>query len=107
MQTSIAHTINLIAGHPTRIGYHYLALAVSIALRDGYPARGLTTVLYPQIAVVAESTPTNVSRDIARAVDDCWDHGDGKELERITGRHLAEKPTPGEVIYYLLQHLTD
>lgn len=61
MQTSITHTIGLIAGHPTHIGYHYLALAVSIALRDGYPARGLTTVLYPQIAVVTESTPTNVS----------------------------------------------
>ena len=107
MQKSIYHTIHLLAGHPTRIGYRYLALAVSISIREGYPARSLTTSLYPQVAAQSGAAASNVAREIARAVDDCWDYGDHKALELIAGWRLAEKPTPGEVIYYLTQYLSD
>lgn len=106
MKESIETLIYWIAGRPTRVGYRYLAAAVEIVLQDGYPIRSLTTSLYPKIAEMTDSTTHSVARGLARAVDDCWEHGNRRALEQIVGRRLLEKTSPGEMIYYLVQYLS-
>ncbi|WP_434310665.1 sporulation initiation factor Spo0A C-terminal domain-containing protein [Hominifimenecus sp. rT4P-3] len=97
-----------IAGRPTAIGYKQLARAVTFVLQSGATGdRNLTTVIYPQIAKDMDSTPQTVARNIARAVEDCWEHGDRKKLEEIVGHRLSEKPSPGELIHYICRYYID
>lgn len=107
MPQSIDSCIGRIAGHPTHIGYQYLSKAVHLVLQYGYPTRSLTIFLYPKISEETGATAHNVARAIARAVEDCWEHGSRRELEKVAGRHLPEKPTPGELVYYLVRYLCD
>ncbi|WP_434311485.1 sporulation initiation factor Spo0A C-terminal domain-containing protein [Hominifimenecus sp. rT4P-3] len=106
MKESIETLIYWIAGRPTRVGYRYLTAAIEIVLEDGYPIRSLTTSLYPKIAERTGATTHSVARGLARAVDDCWEYGNRNALEQLVGRRLLEKPSPGEMIYYLVRYLS-
>lgn len=104
-QKEIYQLIVTISGRPASVGYRQLTRAVALVVqRKEFPVRCLTSELYPEIARDTHSSPQNVARNIARAVEDCWEHGNRKELERIAGRHLTEKPSPGEMILYLFNY---
>ncbi len=104
---TIDTTVYKLSGHPTLTGYKQLATAVQYCLEDGaFPARNLTVTLYPRIAASLCQTPRSVARSISRAVDDCWEYGDRKVLEGIAGRRIREKPTPGEMIFFLYRYLS-
>lgn len=108
MYTKLVKSVILrIAGRPTAIGYRQLTKAVALVYQSGGTDRNLTTVIYPQIAKEMGSTPQTVARNIARAVEDCWEHGDRKNLEGIARRRLNEKPSPGELIHYIYQYCAD
>lgn len=97
-----------ISGRPASVGYRQLTRAVALVVqKKEFPVRCLTSLLYPEIAKESGSSPQNVARNIARAVEDCWEHGNRKELERIAGRRLSEKPSPGEMILYLYNYCLD
>lgn len=103
---AICQTIWRIAGRPTMTGYQQLTLAVFLVLRQGaFPVRRLTKQLYPQVAHMTGQSSQSISRSIARAAADCWDHGSRRELERIAGHRLTEKPSPGELIFYLYRYI--
>lgn len=102
---SIETTIQSISGRPTMKGYRYLQLAVELCLEAGsFPNRRVIRELYEQIGEREHTTTGNVARNIARATDDCWDHGEPDELRKVVGRKLADKPTPAELIYYLFRY---
>ncbi len=102
----IQRLIIRISGRPSSIGCRQLSQAVALLLqRDSFPDRSLMSDLYPQIARLNHSTTQNVARNIARAAEACWEYGDRAELERVAGRRLPEKPTPGELLFYLYQYL--
>ncbi|WP_434310787.1 sporulation initiation factor Spo0A C-terminal domain-containing protein [Hominifimenecus sp. rT4P-3] len=104
-QKEIYRLVVGISGRPASVGYRQLTRAiVSVVQKKEFPIRCLTSVLYPEIAKETGSTPQNVARNIARAVEDCWEHGNRKELERIAGRRLTEKPSPGELILYFYNY---
>ena len=101
MYTKLVKSVILrIAGRPTAIGYRQLTKAVTLVYQSGGTDR-------PQIVEEMGSTPQTVARNIARAVEDCWEHGDRKNLEGIARRRLNEKPSPGELIYYIYQYCAD
>lgn len=104
---SIESTIQAISGHPTMLGYQYLQDAVSLCIEAGsFPNRQVIQVLHQSIAEKYGTGTGNVARNIARATDDCWDHGDQEELRNIVGHKLADKPSPAELIYYLFRYLS-
>ena len=98
--------ITRISGRPGSIGSRQLAQAVALLLQSPtFPNRSLMADLYPKIARLNNTTTQNVARNIARAAEACWEYGDRKELERVAGRRLLEKPTPGELLFYLYHYL--
>lgn len=104
-QKEIYRLVVGISGRPTSTGYRQLTLAIALVVqKKEFPIRCLTSILYPEVAKETGSTSQNVARNIARAVEDCWEHGDRKEMERIAGRRLTEKPSPGELILYFYNY---
>lgn len=104
---SIECAVQLISGHPTMLGYQYLQAAVQLCLEENaFPNRQVIRVLYQQIAQKFQTNTGNVARSIARATDDCWDHGDPDQLKKVVGHKLADKPAPAELIYYLYRYLS-
>ena len=102
---SIESIVMSIAGHPTSTGYLYLSCAVQEVIDQGkFLPRSLMKTIYQPIAARFGTSTGNVARNIARAVDDCWDYGNRAQLNTIANRTLTEKPTPGELILYLTHH---
>ena len=98
--------ITRISGRPGSVGSRQLTQAVALLLQNAsFPDRSLMAELYSQIARINGTTTQNVARTRARAAEACWESGDRKELERIAGRRLLEKPTPGELLFYLYHYL--
>lgn len=105
--SSIELIIQSISGHPTMLGYQYLQYAVELCLElNSFPNRKVIQILYQQVAQNFHTSTGNVARNIARATDDCWDHGDLEQLKKIVGHRLSDKPTPAELIYYLFRYLS-
>ncbi|MDC7288460.1 sporulation initiation factor Spo0A C-terminal domain-containing protein [Blautia schinkii] len=96
-----------IAGHPCNKSYYHLALVVYYSCQvEFYAYFSLERQIYPLVANETGVSTKAISRNVARAADDCWDYGDRKRLESIAGRTLFEKPTPKELIFYLCAFLT-
>ncbi|WP_434310531.1 sporulation initiation factor Spo0A C-terminal domain-containing protein [Hominifimenecus sp. rT4P-3] len=105
---SIESVILSIAGHPTSTGYLYLGCAVQAVIDQGqFLPRSLMKTIYQPIAARFGTSTGNVARNIARAVDDCWDYGDRTKLNAIAKRNLTEKPTPGELILFLTHYCSN
>ena len=94
--------LDRVAKHRTRIGYGYLETAVELVIRKGvFPAKGLMK-LYGEIAEREKKSARTVSRDIARAVEDLWECGDVKLLDR----QMISGTSPGETIFLLANYLS-
>ena len=94
------------AKHRTRIGYGYLETAVELVIRKGvFPAKGLMK-LYGEIAEREKKSARTVSRDIARAVEDLWECGDVKLLQKLLDRQMISGTSPGETIFLLANYLS-
>ena len=69
-QKEIYQLIVTISGRPASVGYRQLTRAVALVVqRKEFPVRCLTSELYLEIARDTHSSPQNVARNIARAVD--------------------------------------
>lgn len=99
-----------IGGNLTQKCYGYLIASVRYSLGLGeFPRGALTKQFYPAVAeymgLNGKKPGVAVSRAVARAAADTWDHGNKKRLQEIAGREWTGKPTPGELIYFLRKEL--
>ncbi len=89
-------------GVPAHIkGYHYLRLAILLAVRDPYILHAVTKELYPSIAKQNETTSPRVERAIRHAIELAWDRGDVDVLDSYFGCTVQPskgKPTNSEFI---------
>lgn len=100
--------VTLIAGNVTRCGYGFLSTSAEIvALRGSYPRGRLAKDVYAQVAAIHGISADLVARDVARAVEDIWEHGDRASLEMILKHKAVTKPTPGEVILALANYIAE
>ena len=98
--------LDRVAKHRTRIGYGYLETAVELVIRKGvFPAKGLMK-LYGEITEREKKSARTVSRDIARAVEDLWECGDVKLLQKLLDRQMISGTSPGETIFLLANYLS-
>lgn len=95
----------LLAGRVSRSCYIYLADAIELVAEDDEYLLCTTKVLYPYLAKRSGATARSVDRAIARAVADCWDHGDRAFLEQIACRKLVEKPSPKDFLCMAARYL--
>ena len=108
MMKNANETVTSCGGNITRCGYAYLASAAEIVARRGdYPHGKLGREVYAQVAAIHGSEKKRVSRDLARAVEDIWLHGDREMLETILRHKAVTKPSPGEMILALAIFIAD
>lgn len=99
-----------IGGNVTQKCYSHLIASVRYSLDlDEFPRGVLTKQFYPAVAeymgLSGHNPGVTLSRAVARAAADTWDHGNKKRLQEIAGREWTGKPTPGELIYFLRKEL--
>jgi two-component system response regulator (stage 0 sporulation protein A) len=76
-------------------GYEYLRDAVIMAMEQGHVMGSVTTVVYPQIARMRDTTPSRVERAIRHAIETAWIRGDINVLNDVFGHTVdAEKGRP-------------
>lgn len=100
--------VTRIAGNITRCGYGFLTSSAEVvALRGSYPRGRLATEVYAKVAAIHGTTADLVARDLARAVEDIWQHGDRAVLEKILHHKAVTKPSPGEMILALANYIVE
>ncbi len=60
-------------------GYDYLKRAMVLQYGGNIPLRGVTKILYPELAKQFHTTPEGVERCIRHAIVQAWDHGKAHE----------------------------
>lgn len=70
---------------PHHLGFKYLRTGVRLVSTDRCPMRGVTKILYPDLAKMYGTDASRVERCIRHAIQTGWDEGDGKERLKYFG----------------------
>lgn len=96
--TKVLHELGMPAN---LLGYSYLCFAVDAILADSTILRGVTKVLYPEIAREYNTSVSGVERAIRHAIEVAFDRGDRKAFRKRFGNTVnpdTGKPTNSEFI---------
>ena len=97
-------------GIPANItGYKYLRSAIIKVVEDENRIKGITKVLYPEIASEYGATPARVERNIRTAIEVAYDRGNIKLQDKIFGYTINEnrgKPTNSEFIAMIADRIS-
>lgn len=97
-----------LGGNTARYGYLFLATASEIIAQYGkLPRKELFEKVYSPVTAIHDSYPERIAREIARAVDEIWDHGDREMLEEVLGHKAISKPMPAEVMQALANYISE
>lgn len=83
------------------LGHAYLVRGILLVVEDRTFINNITFGLYPQLAVLFDSSPARVERAIRHAIEVTWTRGDMAVLEKYFGNTISPdkgKPTNGEFI---------
>lgn len=83
------------------VGHPYTVQAILLVVQDRTYINSITFGLYPQLAVMFDTTASRVERAIRHLIEVTWDRGDWDTLNRYFGNTVSPekgKPTNGEFI---------
>lgn len=83
------------------VGHPYTIQAVLLVIQNRAYIDNITIWLYPQLAVIFDTTPSRVERAIRNLVDVTWSRGDLEVLRYYFGNTIHPdrgKPTNGEFL---------
>ena len=83
------------------VGHPYVVQAVLLVVQDRTYIDSITFGLYPQLAVMFDTTASRVERAIRHLIEVTWARGDWEVLNRYFGNTVSAekgKPTNGEFI---------
>lgn len=86
-------------------GYRYVVYAVRLCLEDEDYLLSVSKLLYPEIARTFRTTSCSVERNLRTVVNVCWERGNRDLLEQISLYPLLSRPTTGEFLDILTEHL--
>lgn len=86
-------------------GYHYVRTAILMALEDPEVLVGITKGLYPDIAKKYKTSASKVERAIRHAIESAWKRGAGELYNELIGYHPGSKPTNGQFIAAMAEHI--
>lgn len=89
-------------------GYRYLREAIRRNIFDGDALRGVTKILYPELAKAFRTTSKCVERAMRNAVDAAWKHGDAERRNAYFGEMtmlLTERPTNSRFISMMTEFI--
>ena len=90
---------------PHHQGYRYLRESIRRTMLDPNTLRGVTKILYPELAKETHSTALNVERAIRHAIKTAWERGDAARRDRYFGDaiHFDSKPSNSTLIALLAE----
>lgn len=98
----IVREILLELGAPDHLGGHpYTVQAILLAVQDRTYIENITCLLYPQLAVIFDTTASRAERAIRHLVEVTFNRGDYEVLNHYFGNTVSAdkgKPTNGEFI---------
>lgn len=103
--THIEHFIHSLGINSTYRGYRYLAFAISLALYDEDYLLFIGKYLYSAIASQYDTTTGSVERNIRTVIKICWEKGNRELLEEVTPYPLESRPSTGEFLDIVVNHL--
>ena len=83
------------------VGHPYTVQAIALVVQDRTYIDSITFGLYPQLAVIFDTTASRVERAIRHLIEVTWARGDWEVLNRYFGNTVSAdkgKPTNGEFI---------
>ena len=83
------------------VGHPYVVQAILLVVQDRTYIDNITFGLYPQLAVIFDTTASRVERAIRHLIEVTWGRGDWEVLNRYFGNTVSAdkgKPTNGEFI---------
>lgn len=86
-------------------GFHFLWHALRLCLKNEDYLFRIFTGLCEEVAGHFCTNKDNVEHCIRTAVANCWNHGNREYLIKIAGYKLKQKPSNGEFIDILYNHL--
>lgn len=91
--------------HSTIRGFHYLNYGLTLCLREEHYLLAIYTHLYADIAHHYGVSRGSVEHCLRTAVAACWNNGNRQLLLEIADYELPQRPTSGEFIAILYEHL--
>ena len=85
-------------------GFRALQECVKLALEDESKLLSVTK-LYQEVSTTSHLHYRNVERNIRTALDYAWKYGGQEQMEHLFGCELSTKPTAGEMIELLVNHI--
>ncbi len=102
---NIQHLVRSLGIGATYRGYKYLNCAISLCIQDEDYLLGISKLLYPRIAEIYQTSVCSVERDLRTVVNVCWERGNKGLLKEISLYPLSNKPTTGEFLDILTDHI--
>lgn len=100
----IIKTLLLLGFVPHTVGYHYIFTAIQIASEDPTVLhRGVTYLLYPEVAKAYETSTASVERGIRSAIGKAWERGSKQHWNMIFPGLLKKAPTNAYFLSILVQ----
>ena len=90
------------------VGHAYVVQGILLVVQDRMYINNITFGLYPQLAVMFDTTPARVERAIRHLIEVTWARGDYEILNRYFGNTISAskgKPTNGEFIARLANEI--
>lgn len=108
-EVKISKILKQLGIYPNILGYVYLKEAIDMVLKDDSVLRkGVTKILYPEVAKKFQANAVQVERAIRHAVHRACNKGDIKLMEEIFGYNAstsASKPTNSEFIACITEYV--
>lgn len=101
----IQHLVRSLGIGATYRGYRYLVCAIMLCLEDEDYLLGISKLLYPKIAEEYKTSVSSVERDLRTVINVCWERGNKELLKQISLYPLFSKPTTGEFLDIMTDHL--
>ena len=101
----ISHLVRSLGIGATYRGYRYLIMALTLCREDEDYLLGISKLLYPYIARTYQTSVSSVERDLRTVITVCWERGNRTLLQEISPYPLSDKPTTGEFLDILTNHL--
>lgn len=93
---------------PHLSGFVYLKAGIMMISSGRCPLKGVTKILYPDLAKKYSSSALRVERCIRHAIQVAWEEGDAAEREHYFGaafRHFQRAPTNSELLAILVERV--
>jgi len=108
LETRITHILTML-GIPIHIkGFHYARKAIAVTAENNEAVSAITKILYPHVAKIYSTTPSQVERAIRHAIEVAWDRCNTETLRTIFGYFInceGRRPTNSEFIARIADHL--